>query len=338
MKLRHPIWLVALIVLIGGGCPVSRAAAPCTEPAACRIDMAFVGGHRLTLYVSAPLDQPQPDIRRAIVVVHGTDGNADAYYRAMVRAAAMAGQATGTLVVAPRFLEQGDRDKPVPGEFFWNHGADWRAGDLSSRDTPPRVSSFDLMNRLLETLADRALFPNLAAIVLAGHSAGGQFVQRYAIGQPENPALAGVQLRYIVANPSSYLYLDARRPDPAKPGAFTVPSGSACQANKFKYGFEQPNAYFKPQSIDDMIARYRARRVVYLLGEADTNPNAANLSRTCAAMAQGANRLARGKNFMASMDAFYQPHAHRLVTVPLVGHSSLRMFQSVRGLNVLFED
>jgi len=338
MKLKILSWLTVSVLLIGGGCPPSRAAAPCTEPAACRTDMGFEGGHRLTLYVSAPLDRPQPDIRRAIVVIHGTDGNADGYFSTMARAAAMAGQASGTLVIAPRFIEAGDRDKPAPGEFFWNHGADWRAGDLSSRDTPPRVSSFDLMNRLLETLADRAIFPNLAAIVLAGHSAGGQFVQRYAIGQPENPALAGVQLSYIVANPSSYLYLDGRRPDPAKPGAFTIPSSSACQANRFKYGFEQPNSYFKPQSVDDMIARYRSRRVVYLLGEADTNPNAANLSQTCAAKSQGGSRLARGKNFMASMDAFYQPHAHRLVTVPLVGHSSMRMFQSVRGLRVLFED
>ena len=337
MVLMRITCLAVFLILFGGGFAPVGAVVPCTDSAACRTTME-VEGRKLVLYVSAPLDLPQPDIRRAIVVIHGTDGNADGYFRTMVRSAAMADKATDTLVIAPRFIEEGDRDKPGPGEFFWNHGADWRAGDLSSRDTPPRVSSFDLMNRLLEKLADRAIFPNLAAIVIAGHSAGGQFVQRYAIGQPENPVLAGMRLRYIVANPSSYLYLDGRRPDPAKPGAFTIPSSSACQANKFKYGFEQPNSYFKPQSVDDMITRYRSRKVIYLLGEADTNPNAAGLSQTCAAKAQGSSRLARGKNFMASMDALYQPHAHRLVTVPFVGHSSMGMFQSVRGLKALFED
>lgn len=256
----------------------------------------------------------------------------------MTKAAAMAGKAAETLVIAPRFLEEGDGHTPARGEFFWNRGADWRAGDLSSRDTPPRVSSFDIMNRIVARLADARAFPNLSAIVLAGHSAGGQFVQRYAIGQPDDPARDRSPITYVVANPSSYLYLDARRPDPRQPGAFAIPSRSACLTNKFKYGFEQPNSYFKPQPIDDMIARYRARPVIYLLGEADTDPNAKGLSRICAAMAQGTTRFARGNAFMAYMDAFYAPHAHRLMTVPGVGHSSLRMFQSPVGLAVLFGD
>lgn len=116
-----------------------------------------------------------------------------------------------------------------------------------------------------------------------------------------------------------------------------MPDRATCQSNRFKYGFERPNAYFKGQSVEEMIARYRARRVVYLLGESDTNPNATNLSRTCAAMAQGDTRFSRGKAFMAYMDMFYRPHAHRLVTVPRVGHSARGMFQSSQGLAVLFE-
>ncbi len=329
--------LVALAVVWGGFSGGAQAAAPCMEPVQCRTAMAFDGGRSLTLYVSASLDKPQPDIRRAVVMVHGTEGNADGYFRTTVQAASMAGKVTETLVVAPRFIERGDKQSVGDREFFWNHGADWRAGDLSSRDTPPRVSSFDMMNRILARLADKTLLPNLTTLVLAGHSAGGQFVQRYAIGQPENPALAHLAMVYVVANPSSYLYLDARRPDPAKPGAFAVPPPSNCRSNHFKYGFERPNAYFKPQKVEEMVARYRARQVIYLLGERDDNPNADGLSRTCAAMTQGANRSARGKNFMAYLDAFHAPHAHRLVTVPLVGHSSRGMFQSPRGLKVLFD-
>ena len=338
MTARRQMSLIALIFLIGAGGPASRAAPPCTEPAACRATLAVAAGLGLTLYVSAPLDVPQPDIRRAIVVFHGTEGNADSYFRAMTKAVALAGKARETLVVAPRFLEHGDRDKPAPGEVFWQRGSDWRAGDLSSRDAPARVSSFDLMDRLLARLADRAVFANLQAVIVAGHSAGGQFVQRYAISQPDDPALAGLRLSYVVANPSSYLYLDGRRPVPGQPGAFAVPPPSNCQTNRFKYGFERPNEYFARQAVDDMIARYRSRPVIYLLGEADSNPNAANLSRTCAAMAQGTNRFARGTAFMAYMNAFYAPHAHRLVSVPGVAHSAARMFQSASGLKVLFAD
>ena len=338
MKRRHAIGLIGLVFLVCGGDLASQAAAPCTDPADCRITMPFAPGLRLTLYVSAPLEVPQPDIRRAVVVMHGTDGNAGSYFRAMTKAVALSSKANETLVVAPRFLEAGDSDKPLPGEFFWQRGSDWRAGDLSSRDAPSRVSSFDLMDRVLARITDRAVFANLQTVVLAGHSAGGQFVQRYAIAQPDDPALAALRVRYIVANPSTYLYLDGRRPLPGNSGAFAIPAHSNCQTNRFKYGFDQANEYFSHQTVADMTARYRSRQVIYLLGEADTNPNAANLSRTCAAMAQGATRFARGTAFKAYMDAFYAPHAHRLVSVPRVGHSAARMFQSAPGLQVLFED
>ena len=322
-------------ILLGSGFSTTRAAASCTDPAACRGAMTFEG-RRLVLFLSAPLDRPQPGIRRAIVVVHGTDGNADSYFRAVTKAAALAGQAETTLIVAPRFLEDGDRDKPEPGEFFWSRGSDWRAGDPSNHDTLPPVSSFDLMSRVIAKIADPANFPNLRDLFLTGHSAGGQFIQRYAIGQPDDPAFAALRVTYVVANPSAYLYLDARRPVAEQAGVFAIPPRAGCQTNRFKYGFEQLNDYFKRQAVDDMIARYRTRDVVYLLGESDNDPNAHNLSRTCAARAQGPPRLARGQSFMAHMDAFHAPHAHRLVTVPGVGHSAARMFQSRPGQAVLF--
>lgn len=327
--------LAAIALVIVCHSDRSWAAAPCLEAVQCRATMT-VEGHFLTLYASAPIDKPQPQIRRALIMVHGTDGNVESYYRTAIEATRLAGKLNETLVIAPRFVERGHHDQFADErEFIWTRGADWRAGDLSNREVPPRVSSFDLMNRLLARLADAKLFPDLSTIVLAGHSAGGQFVQRYAIGQAEDPKL--VQMLFVVANPSSYLYLDGSRPDPDNPGGFAPFDRGKCQANLFKYGFEKLNAYFKEQLVDEMTARYRARTVVYLLGESDTDPNAANLSRTCAAMAQGETRFARGKAFMAYMDRFYRPHDHRMVIVPGVGHSARGMFQSPRGLAVLFE-
>ncbi len=279
--------LVALAlstVLVGAAAVPARAVAPCTDPAACRTAVEFEG-RTLTLTVSAALDVPQPDIRRAVVVIHGTDGNADAYFRTMTKAAAMAGKAAETLVIAPRFVEQ--RDVNIPqGQLVWSRSADWRAGALSMHDVTPRVSSFDVVDRILARLADAQAFPNLTSIVLAGHSAGAQFVQRYAVAEPEDPALSEKML-YVVANPSSFLYLDARRPDPAQPGSFRVPANARCETNRFKYGFERSNAYFERESPAAMIERYRVRRVIYLAGDRDTDPQHKMLDRNCAAMAQG---------------------------------------------------
>lgn len=63
--------LVALAfstVLAGAAAVPARAVAPCTDPAACRTAVEFEG-RTLTLTVSAALDVPQPDIRRAVVVI-----------------------------------------------------------------------------------------------------------------------------------------------------------------------------------------------------------------------------------------------------------------------------
>jgi pimeloyl-ACP methyl ester carboxylesterase len=46
------------------------------------------------------------------------------------------------------------------------------------------VSSFRVYDDLFAWLADRSRFPALKRIVLAGHSGGGQVVQRYAILKP----------------------------------------------------------------------------------------------------------------------------------------------------------
>lgn len=324
---------LAVVLAFAGLATGSATAAPCTDPAVCRTTLTFED-LALTLLVSAPLDAPSPDIRRAVVVIHGADGNADSYFRTVTKAAAMAGKAAETLVIAPHFVEQ--RDVNIPqGQLVWSRSADWRAGALSMRDVTPRVSSFEVIDRVLAQLADPARFPNLTAVVLAGHSAGAQFVQRYAIAEPEDPTLAPRML-YVVANPSSFLYLDARRPDPGQPSSFRVPANARCETNRFKYGFEQSNGYFQRESPAVMTERYRARRVIYLAGERDTDPQHKMLDRNCAAMAQGATRFARIGAFTAYMDAFYAPHAHRLVTVPGVAHTARGMFQSERGLKVLF--
>ena len=51
------------------------------------------------------------------------------------------------------------------------------------------------------------IFPNLKTVVVVGHSAGGQFVNRYAAGGAGCPNPL-VEVRYVIMNPSSYLYVD----------------------------------------------------------------------------------------------------------------------------------
>jgi len=68
---------------------------------------------------------------------------------------------------------------------------------------------------MLGILTDKQLYPNLDKISYTGHSAGAQMVQRYALMSRLMAAKFDVDPRidveFIVANPSSYTYLDNRR-------------------------------------------------------------------------------------------------------------------------------
>ena len=54
----------------------------------------------------------------------------------------------------------------------------------------------------------------MKTVIVAGHSGGRQLVQRYAVAGRGDGALvkAGIHVRYVVANPSSYVYFSPERP------------------------------------------------------------------------------------------------------------------------------
>ena len=112
----------------------------------------------------------------------------------------------------------------------------WEGGDPALAPAP--ASSFDALDAILARLADQRLFPNLKQVVVAGHSGGGQVVQRYAIAGKGEVALTknGIGVRYVIANPSSYAYFTAERPEPSI-------AASCPRYNNWKYGMEQRPPY-----------------------------------------------------------------------------------------------
>lgn len=246
--------------------------------------------------------------KRLIVVVHGDSRNAADHLRYIVEA----GPPPGTLVVAPHFLTADDHPTgPYWTDSGWKRGAQSVVGD---------ISSFAAVDALIRA----ATFETL---VLAGHSAGGQFVHRYAGGS------AILATRYVVANPSSYLYLDGRR---KKGGTFAIPTASqqkACPGwNTYRYGLVGLNAYMALAGPDVIASRYRARAVTLLLGDKD-NVVDAELDTSCAAMWQGTNRLDRGKVFTAYLGPLA---GHRTDIVTGVGHDARNMYRSAAGKRALF--
>jgi hypothetical protein len=120
-------------------------------------------------------------------------------------------------------------------------------------------------------------------------------------------------------NPSSFCYLDPWRPSSTK--------GCATSFNRWKYGLEKRTGYAAVLTASQAVAAYTSRTVVVANGGEDDVDNG-DLDRDCAAMAQGKNRLSRGKAFSDRIKALYPDAPHSYLVVPGVAHSSTAMFAS----------
>ncbi len=292
--------------------------APCTTATdACKQWVTLAGGPaRSMVYSTHSLDAPNATVTRALVMIHGTNRNADHYFATATAAAFLAGAMDNTVIIAPRIIAA--PDKPEPNEVVWPNGGDsWRSGGMSSSN--PTLSSFDFIDEILRKLANKKTFPNLTHIVVAGHSAGGQFVTRYEMTNKVHGTLAGTTITYVVANPSSYAWPAAVRPLPtgdADPSTadkealgpngeklhaeFTFGPFDATKAatyNRWPAGLENRKGYTEHMSDDQLKKQLVDRPTTYLLGQVDVLP-LGGFDSSPAAMAQGPTRRARGEAFI----------------------------------------
>src|SRR5437870_3875222 len=153
---------------------------PCTKGTSdCTEWVMFGDQARSLIYRTFPLDTKNEKITRALVMVHGAGRDADNYFRTAVAAAFLAGALDDTLVISPRLASnagQACRDTLAPEEVNWNCNS-WRSGGPATSNE--KVNSFDFADEIMRKVARKDVFPNLRAVVVAGHSAGGQYVTRY---------------------------------------------------------------------------------------------------------------------------------------------------------------
>ncbi|WP_339546179.1 alpha/beta hydrolase [Pseudomonas sp. RA_35y_Pfl2_P32] len=277
------------------------------------------------------VSQTSPKIQRVLIILHGRLRNAETYRQSVEKAAAQAGQSASTLVIAPQFLNESDitRHQLADSVLRWR-GNEWMAGDLSTG--PQALSAYAVLDRLLTRLSNRREYPTLKEVVIAGHSGGGQVVQRFALLGDDQPALrqAGVKVRYVIANPSSYTYFDRQR-------RVSVDRKKCPDFNDWKDGLDKLPAYAKGQTVQSLEQRYIERDITYLLGQLDTNAIQPALDKTCAALAQGPSRQERGLNcFNYLTQRHPQGLKQHLVQVPGVGHNGDKMFTSPQGQQALF--
>ena len=307
---------------------MSAWAAPCiTAGPECSEWVRLGGQARALIYRTYPLETKSTNITRALVMIHGASRDADNYFRTALAAAFLAGALNDTIVISPRFASNNGtcRDMLAANEVNWSCSGDsWRSGGYAEGAS---LSSYDFTDEILRKLARKDVFPALKSIVLAGHSAGGQYVTRYEMSNQVHDSL-GVPVTYVVSNPSSYAYLDSTRPDGFRDGR------NCTTFDHWPYGMENRSGYSSKLTVDQLKNQLVARPTTYLLGEIDILP-LGGFDSSCPAMAQGPTRLARGQAYSKYVNEKYGAR-HTLTIVPLCGHNARCMFTSQPALPILF--
>jgi pimeloyl-ACP methyl ester carboxylesterase len=286
-------------------------------------------------------------------MVHGAGRNPDHYFETATAAGFLANALENTVIIAPRFTA--GRDSVAPNEVVWPERRDsWRSGGMSPSN--PTLSAFDFADELLRELANKKIFPNLTKIVVAGHSAGGQFANRYEMTNKVHGTLGNVQVSYVVANPSSYAWPASVRPLPTgdanpvdaykaslEPHAEEVHSNytygpfdvsKVPTYNKWPAGLEDRTGYTAGMSDEQLTKNLVERPTTYLLGQVDVLP-LGGFDSSPSAMAQGPTRRARGEAFFKYVNGTLGAK-HKAIIVPECGHNDRCIYTTDIVFPVIF--
>lgn len=311
----------------------------------------------------------EADATSVVIVTHGVDRNANAYFTALNDAyrtardqnKPLAGQ--NVLRIAPLFFAtEADAAALNKSTLAWGKDNDWAMGSGSTHPKGSDMSSLTVYDELISRFSDKNKYPKVKTITLVGHGGGALITQRYAALRQSSDD-GSISLRYVVGNPSSMLYFTTDRPSP-------VDESQCDYYNLFYYGLDQ---YEIPYSanVDNpgaLFTQYAARDVRYLVSLDDTSST--NGDQSCGARAMGGaprkdrslsywkyiNLLAGGagrqqmskfKDYpgqFASMQDASNSHQqfltntfnHKLSTISQAGHEAAQVFASKQGLNAIF--
>lgn len=179
----------------------------------------------------------------------------------------------------------------------WGGAAAYNRGGVDATDERSRWA-FAAIEHLFDEIAD-----GRKDYRLFGHSAGAQFVHRFLYFVPNNRASVAVA---------------------ANAGWYTIP-----EWRNGKVAFPWPHSLAQARAGEKEARRALGQRLVVMLGDADTDPTAQDLDRTPGSLAQGANRLERGRHFHRVSSALARDigvdFRWDLVIVPGVAHSGRLM-------------
>lgn len=334
-RLRFPLSLRLLLValcLCAGAAKAADGDCLNAASASCYIGFAPPGAPGQLHYFTSLMPGSATTPTSALIVIHGHPRDANKTFNAALQALTDGDATAHTLLVAPVFQVADDHachtdgvPSAQPGDLLWRCSTWLDGGRAENGDG---FSAFNALDAVVAEL--HARWPGLRTITIAGFSAGAQLVQHY-IGFAQAPAGTALALRYVVADPGTWLYFDAAR---------AAGDGTACSsANRWKYGTDDLPADL-PRSAAAARAHYAAADISYLEGALDQGTGRGTynriLDKSCAANAQGVDRLHRGLAYAEYDRALLAPEKHRkVIVVPGCAHDVACVFPSSAGRSAL---
>lgn len=288
----------------------------------------------LYFYSSHDLASSNSGITNIIFSVHGlsaTDGQVKSEYTGMITAINNSSSSSNTIVIAPHFFHQG-----TGLELDWDNAV-WRAGGKASSPIGTSLSSSQIVDYLLtEYLLENPNFPQLTNVMIAGHSAGGQFVQRFASISETEEQYPSYDFTYLAANASHYAYPNSLRWN----GSDTfVPIG--CETyNNYPFGLDalavdSRYAFISLIGLENIRVQLLNRKVYYVLGELDVTNATGGCEPESQQGGSGDSRYQRGQFMFQFMKDQYPSNEHEVLSIPDVGHNANDTYTSPEFVQLL---
>jgi hypothetical protein len=260
-------------------------------------------------------------ITQVVIVVHGLERNANDYFSYMTSSLQNLNMQENTLLISPYFK---DNTAAASNDLFWD--TRWREGANSGNATAS-ISSFSVIDALIEKIVSSVNFPDLSTVFITGHSSGAAFVQHYALANKAENTHSNLKFEYIVANNQYFYYPDGLRYNESTQ-QFETPS--TCSGYTFwPYGFEFSTPYLDGIAQSVLREQQVTRSTTYLLGSNDTSTTGSLNTTDCQATLLGSNRVKRGENMYLYMQTYYgTTNKHEKIIVNNVGHDGNAMYNS----------
>lgn len=298
--------------------------APCLNGNDCKQSVLIsnaTGEGNFDFYANYPIYEDNAkwqNLEKAVIVVHGASINPDDYYSYMTTTFEALGISEKTVLIAPDFKTS----EVSSGDLYWS-SLGYRDGKASNGTS--KISSFEVLDILINRLADKNYFPVLNEIVITGQSSGGRFVHTYAAGNRSESTHTDIHFEYIVSE-SQYFYYPTNERIDEQTNNLYIPSN--CNGLRFwPFGYELAPAYVNVLDKTAFDERFVNRSITYLLGNGSGSDNELNTT-DCEAVLLGSSRYQRGENMYLYMGLKFPSHNHKKTIAQGISHNGSAIYTS----------